>query len=185
MTDKDEKSHTTTKKNDDDSKLWALVTKDVEPLDKKPVSTVNTKKPEHTAKKRARTAAPPPETKKGPEQDPQLDRRTEQRLKRGQLPIDGRIDLHGKTQTQAFDALSKFITNAYTQKKRCLLVITGKGNWQEGGRSIGDEKTGVLRQKTPEWLSSAPLSQYILRVEPARPNHGGEGALYVLLRRQR
>ncbi len=115
----------------------------------------------------------------------EVDRNTERRLKRGQIPIDGRIDLHGMTQNQAYDALLSFIPHAYYSRKRCVLVITGKGDWRAGNPSMVHKKTGVLKQKTPIWLSSHPLNEYILKVKTARPNHGGEGALYILLRKNR
>ncbi len=106
-----------------------------------------------------------------------LDRRTAERLRRGKMKIDGRLDLHGLKQDEAHETLVRFLQNGYERGHRCVLVITGKG------RSAGSE--GVLKRRVPEWLTMAPLRDVILQTTPARPQDGGEGALYVLLRRRR
>lgn len=108
---------------------------------------------------------------------PALNRRTEQKLRQGKMPIDGTLDLHGLTQDEAYSALVYRLTRAQAEEKRCILVITGKG------RSTKSE--GVLRRRVPEWLTMPPLRAIVLRGVPARPQHGGTGALYVLLKRQR
>jgi DNA-nicking Smr family endonuclease len=106
-----------------------------------------------------------------------VDRATEERLRRGRVAIDGRIDLHGMTQTEAFGALLGFVENAARAGRRALLVITGKGAIGQGG--------GVLRRNVPGWLAASPVARRILTVMPAHTRHGGEGAYYVLLRRER
>jgi DNA-nicking Smr family endonuclease len=106
-----------------------------------------------------------------------LDRRTAERLKRGQIPIESELDLHGFTQEEAFAALDGFLEQAWTVGSRCVLVITGKGTAREGG--------GVLRSMIPGWLAEGSHRERILAVSPAQPRHGGDGALYVLLRRAR
>jgi DNA-nicking Smr family endonuclease len=106
-----------------------------------------------------------------------VDRATEERLRRGRIAIDGRIDLHGMTQAEAFGALLGFVENSARAGRRALLVITGKGAVGQGG--------GVLRRNVPGWLASSPLARRILTVTPAHARHGGDGAYYVLLRRER
>lgn len=111
-----------------------------------------------------------------------IDRRQADRFRQGRLEIDGKIDLHGRTQVEAHDALHDFIHRAHRAGKRCLLVITGKG----GMKTIGAERSqGILRQAVPRWLNEAGLRRYVLAFDHARPQHGGEGALYVLLKRDR
>ncbi len=111
-----------------------------------------------------------------------IDRRQADRFRQGRLEIDGKIDLHGRTQAEAHDALHDFIHRAHRAGKRCLLVITGKG----GIKTIGGERSrGILRQAVPRWLNEAGLRRYVLAFDHARPQHGGEGALYVLLKRDR
>lgn len=107
---------------------------------------------------------------------PDVDRRTAQRLHRGRMEIDGRIDLHGMTQAEAHDALADFMDKAEARGWRCVLVITGKGTGPGGG---------VLRSAVPRWLNLAPQRGRILSFGVAQPKHGGDGALYVLLRRRR
>ncbi len=109
-----------------------------------------------------------------------IDRSTADRFKKGRMPIEGRIDLHGMTQEVAHHALNSFIEAAWRNDKRCVLVITGKG-------SRADEygRTGLLRQRLPQWLSAPRLRPHILAVSQAQIGHGGAGAFYVLLKRRR
>ncbi len=104
-----------------------------------------------------------------------VDGATVERLKRGQVAVEGRIDLHGMDQRAAFAALMGFIETSSRGGRRAVLVITGKG-------AIGG---GVLRRNVPNWLLASPLASRILTVQPAHTRHGGDGALYVLLRRKR
>jgi DNA-nicking Smr family endonuclease len=106
-----------------------------------------------------------------------VDRRTADRLKRGRLEIEGRIDLHGMTRAAAQDALTNFVFSAADRGQRCVLVITGKGTFSGG--------PGVLKQEVPKWLNMSPLRERIVAVNEAQPKHGGGGALYVLLKRKR
>jgi DNA-nicking Smr family endonuclease len=106
-----------------------------------------------------------------------VDRRTAERLKRGQIAIESQLDLHGLTQEEALAALDDFLWQAWAAGQRCVLVITGKGTAREGG--------GVLRTLIPNWLAEGSHQDRVLAVEIAQPRHGGDGALYVLLRRQR
>lgn len=112
---------------------------------------------------------------------PGIDRRTALKIKRGKQQIDGRIDLHGMRQDEAHRALNGFIASAYRRGQRCVLVITGKGN-RSGD---GDRELGVLRRMTPFWLTDGTNKDKVLTYSPAQPQHGGSGALYVMLRRQK
>lgn len=112
---------------------------------------------------------------------PGLDRRTQQKLQRGQMPIDATIDLHGMTQAEAHSALNGFIDRQYRLGRRCVLVITGKGSVSVDG----SREPGVLRKNTPRWLSEPANRDKILGHASARQNHGGSGAMYVLLRKPR
>lgn len=102
-----------------------------------------------------------------------IDRRTWIRLRRGQYPIDARLDLHGLTQAEAYALLGRFLLVAQGRGNRCVLVITGRGL----------RRGGTLRAMTPRWLDTVPVRSRVLAYAPARQQHGGEGALYVLLRR--
>jgi DNA-nicking Smr family endonuclease len=105
-----------------------------------------------------------------------MDKRTAQRFKRGDMHVDGRIDLHGLTLDQAHGALIGFIRRTHAQGARCVVVVTGKG---------GEKGIGKIRREAPEWLARPDLRPLILAVTEARPQHGGGGALYVMLKRTR
>ncbi len=118
-----------------------------------------------------------------------LDKRNAQRLRRGQLAIEAELDLHRHTVAEAHQAFTRFIADAQAGGKRCVLVITGKGGGGEGGearhRPWTETPSGVLRREVPRWLSEPGSRARVVAWHPARPQHGGVGALYVLLRRRR
>ncbi|MDA1099574.1 MAG: Smr/MutS family protein [Proteobacteria bacterium] len=116
-----------------------------------------------------------------------LDKRSAERLRRGQIAIEGRLDLHGHTQADAHRAVHAFIAGSYRAGRRCVLIITGKGGPRDNVDSgfMPDRDSGVLRRNLPRWLGEGTVRQMVLRIETARPQHGGEGACYVLLRRKR
>ena len=104
------------------------------------------------------------------------DRRTADRLRRGRLAIDMRIDLHGLTLEMAYRRLVVFLHAAQSDGARCVLVITGKGSRTPRG-------LGLLREAVPRWLNEMALRSLVLSVSHARPKDGGEGALYILIRK--
>lgn len=114
----------------------------------------------------------------------QMDQKAFGKLKRGKLAPEGRIDLHGMTLDRAHPVLSRFILSAHKSGKRLVLVITGKGKQRDEGGPI-PVRHGVLRHQVPQWLGMVPLSSLVLQVSQAHISHGGEGAFYVYLRRQR
>lgn len=109
---------------------------------------------------------------------PGIDKNSAKRLKKGQQRIEGRMDLHGMTQEQAHRALNAFVDGAFGSGKRCVLVITGKGLKPDGS-------IGVLRAAVPRWLNQSPNREKVLAFSYATPKDGGEGALYVMLKRKR
>lgn len=130
-------------------------------------------------------SAPPPansalaksleRAKLAPGKSGDLDKRTQRRMRRGKMEIDGRLDLHGMTQTAAHRALGRFIAGAQGPERRCVLVITGKGLLKDG--------QGVLKEAVPRWLNEGQNRERVLSFSHAAPADGGTGALYVLLRR--
>jgi DNA-nicking Smr family endonuclease len=115
-----------------------------------------------------------------------IDRRTEQKLKRGRMEIDATLDLHGLKQQAAHFRLMHFIARAFDDGHKAVLVITGKGapRGEEAG-IMPSERRGVLRVQVPLWLEQAPLCDYVRGIKSAGPRHGGAGALYVLIKRKR
>lgn len=127
---------------------------------------------------------PPPDNSDGAG----LDGRTYQRLKRGQLEPEARIDLHGMSAERANLALQAFIGNALARGLRLVLVITGKGGARAGDGPAAPfmlPPPGVLRRHSPRWLRAGPHGREIVGMWSAHPRHGGAGAMYVYLRRRR
>ena len=114
-----------------------------------------------------------------------LDRRRLDKLRRGKIMPQARIDLHGMTAARAHPELVDFILNRHAQGLRLVLVITGKGSARHEDDSIMPSRRGVLRHSVPQWLTHAPLGPLILQITPAHARHGGGGAFYVYLRRTR
>lgn len=172
----------------EDEGLWKAYTKEIEPLDSARQEDVaaDTIKPQPKISKKTmrgkevfQQGAPKPQHT----QTPQLDYRTAQKLKRGKLPIEARIDLHGFTQAQAHTALQAFLRKAHAAQMRCVLVITGKG--VKNTDDAGMPQRGVLKRMLPLWLGDTPLRDIVLKHSPATLKDGGEGAFYIYLKRQR
>lgn len=113
-----------------------------------------------------------------------MDKKTHGKMTRGKMSPDARIDLHGMTVDRAHRALTGLILRAFQNDMRLVLVITGKGRRAEQDGPI-PVRHGILKHQLPHWLSMPPLSQLVLQVTPAHQKHGGTGAYYVYLRRNR
>lgn len=113
-----------------------------------------------------------------------MDKKSFTRMKRGKLLPESRIDLHGMTLAHAHPELNRFVLRSHAEGLRLVLVITGKGKSKEDDGPI-PVRRGVLKHSVPQWLSMAPLNSVVLQVTQAHVSHGGDGAYYVYLRRQR
>ena len=170
--------------SDEERTLWNRITRSVAPLRRRVVepgdaaSTAGKTRgiPAVRVHPPVRTPAPPARPAQSIES---LDRKLKRRLARGAVEIDARLDLHGKTQSQAHAALLRFLHKAQGNGARFVLVITGKGARADGG------ERGVLKRQVPLWLRLPEFHGYVASVEDAHVGHGGEGALYVRIRRQR
>jgi DNA-nicking Smr family endonuclease len=179
--------------SDEERALWESVAKQTKPLRKKPrAAKAHVASPDEmpTAAKPATPQKPPPSAKvsRAPRPDlppaapplAPLGRRERSQLSRGRKEIDARLDLHGMTQTRAHRALSGFLQRAHRDGLTFVLVITGKG------RATGAEsERGVLRRQVPQWLSLPEFRSLVVGFEEAHIGHGGEGALYVRIRRSK
>jgi DNA-nicking Smr family endonuclease len=171
----------------EDAGLWRRAMRDVAPLpgrpphpDRRHLAGTSGKAGETPAVRTKPGAAPakPPQVPPPTELPPLdrlagVDRATAERLKRGRRPVEASLDLHGLTQAEAHRALAAFIAGSRAAGRRCVLVITGHG------RLSG----GVLKAAVPRWLEEPDLRRAVLAIAPARPQHGGHGALYLLLRK--
>lgn len=122
----------------------------------------------------APTPPAPPQSQEPPLPRAPLDIRIERNLSLGDVVIEARLDLHGKTEQAAYGSFSSFIEANAAKGRRLLLIVTGRG---KDGES-------VLRKNLPRWCDVPPFSAHILAVRLAAPHHGGDGAYYVLLRKR-
>lgn len=161
----------------DEARLWRAVLRDVKPLrQSKPLPEPA---PEPIpALMPAPVTIPPvasqPVITHPPARPNGIDGQTLKQLRKGERRVEAVIDLHGMTLERAYQALRRFIERQAMAERRCLLVITGKGDHERPGR---------LKREVPLWL--AEWSPPVLAVTSATPRHGGAGALYVLLQRRR
>ncbi len=178
----------------DEEDLWSLVVRTVRPLRLAPPARklpikVGKKLPVRDAPQQAkkparnRTAiepkiATPGQRPAGPPALSPIMRKEKQMLVRKHETIDARIDLHGMTQTEAHAALRSLLQRSQANGAKFVLVITGKGL---PNPSINER--GVLRRQVPLWLALPEFRRYVAGFDVAHPGHGGEGALYVRLRR--
>jgi DNA-nicking Smr family endonuclease len=178
--------------SDEERALWTGIARSIKPLRRKktPVEPgpatgkVAVPPPPSPPRVAARPITPPP-AKSLPLAP--FDRRQKQRVARGRDAIDARIDLHGMTQSQAHGALLRFLRRAQADGARIALVVTGKGMRKGSGDSAGDfvNERGVLKRQVPLWLSLPEFRPFIVGFEDAHVSHGGQGALYLRLRRAR
>ncbi|MGO8922500.1 MAG: Smr/MutS family protein [Xanthobacteraceae bacterium] len=169
--------------SDDERALWRGFARGVTPLrhsagaplDVAPDQAVREMPPpaQSVPKERAHAKQPPALV--------QFDRRLRQRVARGRAAIDARLDLHGMTQKQAHGALLRFLAQAQAQDAKLALVVTGKGI---GGAADSASERGVLRRQVPLWLPLPEFRRFIVSFQQAHASHGGEGALYLRLRRR-
>jgi DNA-nicking Smr family endonuclease len=175
---------------EDERTLWKTVIRSIKPLHEIPPNgdeaTVPAPQREPAANSPPlRTPVARPTTAKPASPPPlaPLERRLRQRLAKGHVAIERRLDLHGLTQREAHDALIHFLRAAQREGARIALVVTGKGA-RTAERDPFAER-GVLRRLVPQWLKGSELRALVVGFEPAHVGHGGEGALYVRLRRKR
>lgn len=161
--------------SEDDKHVWESVSESIKPLHKE-------KKPSKKAKKskiKIETQIIPP-SNPIPALDLEIkeikpisvNSSVDRKLREGKYDIDATIDLHGKTEGEAYQFLQYFLRTSYEMNKKCILVITGKGK----------EGEGILKNSVPKWLNLPGFIEYVITFCQAKPKHGGSGALYVLIK---
>jgi DNA-nicking Smr family endonuclease len=199
---------------DEETKLFVSMMADATPLKKRPEHPAVLSQPRKQLLPIRALTHPPIEDRPAPmirarerAATSAMDGKNAERLIRGRLEIEARLDLHGHRQDTAQRELTDFIRRNHSYGKRCVLVITGKGRSQKnrtaedlsvsGGNTARPsggsrapryaipERGGVLFDLVPEWLAGRELAPYVVAFSPSQPRHGGSGALYVYLRRDR
>lgn len=190
--------------SEEELRLWRVVTKDAKPLPGKH-HPAEPEKSEDSARaapvvsetKQNKKAYSVPVTVKpvkpaGPPPLAGLDRRTSQKLSRGQVEAEARLDLHGHGREEARLALLRFVSSCRASGLRCVLVITGKGESPFSRHILHSsryheaaEHSGILRSALPVWLEEAAFRAEVASFQPAHPKHGGGGAFYLWLRKRK
>ena len=175
--------------SEEERALWESVAKQTKPLRKRPraakppadalvadspLAVKPGAMPRRVAPAAIASAQKPPTPPLAP-----IGRRERSQLSRGRKEIEARLDLHGMTQTRAHHALSGFLQRAHRDGLTFVLVITGKG------KMGAESERGVLRRQVPQWLSLPEFRSLVVGFEEAHIGHGGEGALYVRIRRSK
>jgi DNA-nicking Smr family endonuclease len=175
-----------------DAELWARVARSAQPIAKGRIAPAAAPPPKPRPKQKTTDTQPPkPAPKPVPKSAPTargeaLDRQTARQLERGKLPVEARLDLHGMRQREAHAALKRFLKSAQGKGYKHVLVITGKGAAADTTRPFYEsDERGVLRQAVPHWLAAPDLALVVLSYSEAPRRLGGEGALYVRLRKAR
>ncbi len=178
--------------SDKDKALWDIATRDVKTLSRKKHPAPETapgKPPETPVKGRnasigSTMAESPVRKQRSSGQAGALDSKTGAQLRKGDIRIDGRLDLHGHSADSARKKLLKYIQSSRAAGRRCVLVITGKGSPEKPDPWYESMK-GVIRREFRLWLEDASVAPYIRAVSEAHPKHGGTGAFYIYLRKDR
>jgi DNA-nicking Smr family endonuclease len=178
--------------SDEEEALWTGFTRSITPLrpakSAKPIAKAGAKSSATPSAASAPAPSPARPRAVAPRETPPpapplapLGRRLKQRVARGREPIDARIDLHGMTQHEAHAALLRFLQRAQANGAKTALVVTGKGT--SAARRDAVHERGVLKRQVPLWLALPEFRPLIVGFDDAHVGHGGEGALYVRLRR--
>jgi DNA-nicking Smr family endonuclease len=173
-----------------DRMLWEKVAEQAKPLRRHPQASAEIQpQPEAPRGTKRQTPAPPrkaePAVAPNPPPPGAIDRRLTQRLGRGLRPVEARIDLHGMRQGEAQEALYDFLARSQARGFGLVLAITGKGSVtaREEAGFMPDRDIGILRRALPQWLGLPRFRPLVVGFTPAHRRHGGEGAVYVQIRR--
>lgn len=192
--------------SEEEHRLWRAVVRDARPLRGKAVvlepdqspgperepPAKSVSKPKQDVPIRSAIVTSKPARPAGPPPLNDLDRRTSQRLARGQVEAEARLDLHGHGREEARISLLRFVARCRADGLRCVLVITGKGESPFSRHTLHSaryheaaEHSGILRSALPVWLEEPAFRAEVASFQPAHPRHGGGGAFYLWLRKRK
>lgn len=177
-----------------DRDIWQKVTESVRPLGKRGDAPPLAPLPKIYIHEETRSLPMEWHTRPSPKPDASIDRRMQRQIATGRQEVDRSVDLHGMTQDRAFATLKRTVEGAIKRGDKTLLVVTGKGGKRFNQldatpaayrtRADFEQLGGVLRRMVPLWLEGPELKPFIQSYGTASPDHGGDGALYVILRRR-
>jgi DNA-nicking Smr family endonuclease len=175
--------------DDDDEALWEKVAGTAAPLKGRrhaPLKAARPPAPLSEVKPQRRAAPVKPAPAPKPRHVPRaavLDRQTSRQLDKGKLEVEARLDLHGMRQRDAHAQLRRFLKTAQARGLKHVLVITGKGADQSAKSFYEEDERGVLRNAVPHWLAEPEFAAMVVSFSPAPRRLGGDGALYVRVRK--
>lgn len=179
-----------------DKDLWSQVTETVRPLKDRPAGKpIPPRRMVTRSDDDGRLPAEWHSAGKAPAPRTQLDLKTRRKIVKGRTDVDRSVDLHGLTQSEARAKLQSVIEGSVARGEKLLLVVTGKGGRRHSQlapdtpvayrtRDSFEQFGGVLKRMVPMWLEGPELRVFVESYGPASQEHGGDGALYVLLRRR-
>lgn len=167
----------------EDKEVWDAFSSPIKPLKKKKRVVKETKAPALPRDRIMQVPMPEfpvrmPKSQLKANDHSTMDGKKHERFRKGELPIEATLDLHGRNFSQAFQALERFILESAGLGRRVVLIITGKGLHPS-------ETPQTLREALPIWLNTATMRPFIVAFHKAAPKHGGSGAFYLLLKRTR
>jgi DNA-nicking Smr family endonuclease len=186
----------------DEAELWSRVARSVDRVRSKPRVSSHADSavsaPAKPAREEPEPRSQPPKTAPSSPPAPKsarpapladFDRRAVRQVASGKVAIDARLDLHGMRQRDARTELHAFLRAAQARALKTVLIITGKGDTAAErdhlAAALGKAQRGVLRRSVPQWLEEPELRSVVLSYTSAGTRHGGDGALYVQLRKSR
>lgn len=138
----------------------------------------------HIPTKRAphSTLLPPSKIRNNNNDKKSLDTLISRKLSQGKIRPEGKIDLHGLNQQEAYTTLCDYIEHAHKKGKKYILVVTGKGKSLKQPQDWFTPSAGVLKRNLPHWIKTPPLKDFVIDAISAHSKHGGGGAFYVILK---
>lgn len=172
--------------NNEDELWWKEATKDIIPLEKNDRETSKPKKelkvtPKITANS-VYSGNKLSDLKFGNTDN--IDANTAKKFRKGEFMVEAELDLHGYTESNAFEKVLNFVKNSYLKQYRCITIITGKGLHVTEESDIFSIR-GVLKDRVPQWLNLPEVRPLILSINHPAPKDGGSGVIQILLRRHR
>ena len=173
--------------NSEDEALWRRIIQDVAPIEHKTQAEIKQRKIVAVKNHQQYAAKQDFSTYSKNLEDQEfggVDAATVRRFKREEFKIEAVLDLHGLTEKEAYEQVCDFVTKCFNKEKRCIIIVTGKGVRHEETDDLWSLR-GVLKKRVPQWLNMPQLRGMILLYKNPSERLGGEGALYILLKRHR
>lgn len=169
----------------EDNEVWQELIEDIAKIKKAPKATSLPKLKD--IKIRPTLNVTPPSTQINSDlfdNTANIDGNSMRRFQKNDYPVEATLDLHGYTESRAYEAVHNFIQKSYQYGRRCVIIVTGKGYHASNDEDIFSNRA-ILKNAVPNWLNSEQLKPFILSFTHPKAELGGSGALYILLRKNK